>query len=490
MPLPLEPFASIPLDEPLLRHLLARHDARAAHLGKLWRYYRNPGVSLGEGRVRLAQECGLPPRLTGRWNPLDDDRFSTEREIVIENDIAWRIHTLVDFLAGRPVSILSAAPDERRRAEIQSLLDAVFEASGGGALLQDAALLASVYGHVDLLIRADALFEPARAGSPSIARALSRAGAVRLEPLEPTRAVPLVNPHDFRRLDAMILRYQREAHEVERVSPVRRLLSRRAEAPAPGSRRMIEVIEVHSADAWRRFEDEALVAEGAHRLGEVPVVHIQNIAQPFSWEGLSDVEPLIPLQDELNTRLSDRANRVTMQAFRMYLARGVDGFADAPIGPGQVFSTDNPDASIEVIGADAPSPSEEAHIEGLREALDKASSVTPIAAGVLRAGVGQLSSENALRVTLLGALAKTARKQATFGRALAHASRLILRAFDEAGVYRTTEQERAVRIVWPEPVPATERERLDGARARAELGVPRERVLASIGESPADPGVE
>ncbi len=39
---------------------------------------------------------------------------------------------------------------------------------------------------------------------------------------------------------------------------------------------------------------------------------------PLSYEGLSDVEPLIPLQDELNTRLSDRANRVTYQAFNMF----------------------------------------------------------------------------------------------------------------------------------------------------------------------------
>lgn len=488
MPLDLAPFADIPLTEALLEHLLERHDARAARLRKLWDYYRNPEVGSRAGRARLAQERGLPTRLTGRVDPLDDDRFGCEREIVVENDIAWRVHTLVDFLAGRPVSILSAAPDEAKRRDIQALLDEVFERSGGGALLQDAALLCSVYGHVDLLIRADALFSPARPGAPSLARAMARAADVRIEPLEPTRAIPLINPHDYRRLDAMILRFQRDAHEASRAPSVRRFLSRREGAPT--RRATIEVLEVHSANAWRRFEDGELAGEGAHHLGEVPVVHVQNVAQPFAWEGLSDVEPLIPLQDELNTRLSDRANRVTMQAFRMYLAKGLDGFADAPIGPGQVFATDNPDASVEVIGADAPSPSEEAHIEGLREALDKASSVTPVAAGVLRAGVGQLSSENALRVTLLGALAKTARKQATFGRALAHASRLILRAFDEAGIYRTEEADRAVRIVWPEPVPATERERLDGARARAELGVPRERVLASIGESPLDVGVE
>jgi hypothetical protein len=68
--------------------------------------------------------------------------------------------------------------------------------------------------------------------------------------------------------------------------------------------------------------------------GVVPVVHIQNLSQPFRYEGLSEVEPLIGLQDELNTRLSDRASRVTMSSFKMYLAKRLDGFENARVGPG------------------------------------------------------------------------------------------------------------------------------------------------------------
>ena len=55
------------------------------------------------------------------------------------------------------------------------------------------------------------------------------------------------------------------------------------------------------------------MAEGATALGGLPVVHVQNMPLPGSYEGLSDVEPLVALQYELNTRLSDRANRVTYQ---------------------------------------------------------------------------------------------------------------------------------------------------------------------------------
>ena len=113
MPFRLDPFDDIPLDQPLLEHLIARHEsAERPALERLWAYYRNPITGSRDGRVRLAQECGLPPRLRGRPPFLDDDRSPATREVVIENDIAWRIHALVDFLVGRPVSILSAAPDD------------------------------------------------------------------------------------------------------------------------------------------------------------------------------------------------------------------------------------------------------------------------------------------------------------------------------------------------------------------------------------------
>jgi hypothetical protein len=112
----------------------------------------------------------------------------------------------------------------------------------------------------------------------------------------------------------------------------------------------------------------------------LPVVHIQNIAQPFYYEGMSDVETLIPLQDELNTRLSDRANRITFQTFKMYLGKGIEGFEDKPVAPGRMWYTDNPEASIEEFGGDAATPSEALHIAEIREAMDKVSAVTPIVA--------------------------------------------------------------------------------------------------------------
>lgn len=193
------------------------------------------------------------------------------------------------------------------------------------------------------------------------------------------------------------------------------------------------------------------------------------------------------IQDELNTRLSDRAHRVTMQSFNMYLAKGLDGVSDLPVGPGRVWVTDNPEASVHAFGGDGDSPSEAKHVEELREAMDKASGVSPVVLGVVRARIGNLSSANALRITLFGVLTKTAQRRRSYGRGLARCAELVLGGLHALGVMETEPGERRVVLSWPDPLPTTEEERLRVARARLELGAEREDVLRALG---AERGVE
>ena len=120
------------------------------HFLKLWYYYTNPiydslatvssSSRIGESEryYRQAQEAGLPSRITGfvhtpgsgflSGRQLSDIR---RKEVVIENDIAWRINAAVDFLFGKPLSFVSKTPESQKRAEIEMLLKALFEANGG-----------------------------------------------------------------------------------------------------------------------------------------------------------------------------------------------------------------------------------------------------------------------------------------------------------------------------------------------------------------------
>ncbi|QDU72803.1 phage portal protein [Mucisphaera calidilacus] len=449
-------------DVDVLARRVAEHaEGREPWLRRLWAYYRNPVTPVeGPGglRHRSAQEVGLPERLR-----------SGQREVVTENDIAWRLHALVDFMFGKPVVIRSEAGSAGCRVFVERFLGSLFERSGGVGFFQNMALLGSVYGYVDVLVRVDDATRGGGGDSPE-----SLAGRLRLELAEAPRAVPTTDERDYRRLAGYAVRCR--------------------VGGGGGEGGVTERVEAWTSSGYGRFErvgekgSLAEVASAENVLGRVPVVHIQNLAQPLRYAGLSDVEPLIPLQDELNTRLSDRANRVTFQSFRMYLGKGIDRFTERPVGPGQMWSTDNPEASIESFGGDASSPSEEAHLSEVRDAMDKTSGVTPIAAGLIRGKVGNLTSENALRVILMGTLAKTDKKRVTYGDGLERVCELALHAADVLGWYRTETGDRRVRLEWPNVLPQSTSQVLSEARVKAELGVPRERLLDELGYG-AGPGL-
>ena len=107
---------------------------RRRRLVRLWSYYRNPmrmvaGVTdRSERPYRQAQEWGIPPRITGYEagiDPLHDGAALADierKEVVVENDIAWRIDTQVDYLFGRMPKIRSLAADESTRERIEELV--------------------------------------------------------------------------------------------------------------------------------------------------------------------------------------------------------------------------------------------------------------------------------------------------------------------------------------------------------------------------------
>ncbi len=447
------------------------------HFGRLWDYYQNPAVRAfrmagdeanGSGLVQ-AQEAGLPARITGRrYASTRETAFGKKvgdiqrKEVVIENDIAWRIGAMVDFLFGKGVRFVSCAADATRRQEIESILKAVFDANGGAGFFQDMAVLGSVYGFADCLVRPGELIMSrlGRTRRRDVAASsftasqfhavVQHAESIALELIEAPRALPILEESDYHTLRYYVQHFQQACNSVERggagiVSVVGGRSSSR-------QRRIITVTEVLGANAQQRYENGVLAAEGENALGFVPVVHIQNMAQPYYYEGVSDVEQLAALQDELNTRLSDRASRITMQAFKMYLAKGLDHFSDKTISPGRLWFTNNMEASIEAFGGDGDCPSEALHIAEVREAMDKISGVTPVVAGVLKNKLGNLTSGVALKMTFMGMMTKTARKQTTYGQGLKAIAQMALRILDLAGVYATSEDERAVDVVFANPL--------------------------------------
>ncbi|MEM9251013.1 MAG: phage portal protein [Planctomycetota bacterium] len=440
---------------------------------QLWRYYRQAGSSdrLGAGAAP-GPKGGLPVRL----RPAAERRLNATEapERVIENDIAWRIHGMVDFMVSRPPTIQSLVADPRRADAIERFLHRVIEDNGGQAFFHALALIGHIYGFVDTALRVDA--EPDR--------------PIAFDLIDAQASLPITNPNDYTDLLAYGICGDRVSAHTTQPSWLDRLRNGFCRTPdhLGESTHRIELLSDDTVQLLepRRHGGFRVVASDPNPLGVLPVVHIQNLHQPFAYEGLGEIEPLIGLQDELNTRLSDRAHRVTLQSFQMYLAKGIDGFADRPVAPGQMWTTDNPDASIQAFGGDASSPSEESHIREVREALDKASAISPLVTGQVRDRLGNLSSENALRIVTMGLVARTDKKRFAYGQGIRRLAGLALRAADLIGLFPNTPEERRLHIDWPDPMPLGQTDQLRNAQLKLELGVPRRRVLAELGYTAAE----
>ena len=401
---------------------------------------------------------------------------------------------------------------------METFLKFVFEANGGIGFFQDLALIGSVYGYVDVVVRlgdgnfgrgssapvkngrgqcqggrgAVPLSEVAASsrGYASAAQSerelLEAAKGCVLEIVEPTKAVPVLSEEDYRRLDAYMLNYQQDLNAVEEESVWRRVGRQLAGRPRGSERRArVERTQVWTPEEWLEFEGlpgERLIGRELNVLGRVPVVHIQNLTQPFFYEGLSEVEPLIPLQDELNTRLSDRANRVTFQSFKMYLGKGIDEVrgaasrAGADVGDGQPGGDDSGvrRGRGQPVGRGAHQRDPRCHGQDQRGYADR---------GGAAARQGGQPDQRKRPADCAAGLAREdgERKRVNYGAGIERLCELVLHAADVLGVLENRPEERTVRIDWPSPLPENEGERLRDAKLKLELGVPAAQVLTELG---------
>lgn len=478
----------IDLNPEYLARALEGLSAQTVRYRRLFAYYANPMRQVGEVSesserpYRLAQEWGMPSRLTGYRpgpDPLLDGLATNEqrKEVVVQNDIAWRIDTGVDYLFGKLPQFHSTAADPQLRDRIDAVLFALIQNAGGIRFLQQFALLGSIYGFADIAIT---LNPPSDAGTDAGLAPSSTPDAIArhisLQVLDPACGVALLDLADAQHVLAFV-HVQRIAAHREAAGPLTRLIERFS---AAGSNSDAQQLEIWTPNSWHRFVEGELIASGGNTLGAIPVVHVQNTAIPFTYAGASDVEPLIPLQDELNVRLSDRAHRIAMQSFKMYLGLNVD-LKESPPQPGRCWTKTITDADVKELGGDANCDCEDTHIAEIREAIDRVSGVPPVAAGAIRNRIGNLTSAAALRITLMSLLARTERKRALYGQGLAHACRIALCWLDAAGVFATPPEAREIEIHWPSPLPENDAEKLDEAKLKLDIGISKEVVLRELG---------
>jgi hypothetical protein len=231
-----------------------------------------------------------------------------------------------------------------------------------------------------------------------------------------------------------------------------------------GSDGTAEVVE-----RWTPTELEIVVARtttrrGANPYGFIPFVHVPNLPLANEPWGQSDLVDVIPINREIDERVSDQADVIRFHADPPVVFRGVTDHADLAVGPGTVWDIPS-DADVKLLEWQGQPVAVEEHIERLYRTLYEVTETPRSAFG----DSGRVLSGVALETELRPIVQRTLRKRAWWTRALRRRSTLVLelaRRFGTGqGVGRAGGSVRAqqaaplpvephrVRVLWPPMLP-------------------------------------
>jgi hypothetical protein len=218
-----------------------------------------------------------------------------------------------------------------------------------------------------------------------------------------------------------------------------------------GSDGTAEVVE-----RWTPSELEVVVSRTTTRreanpYGFIPFVHVPNLPLANEPWGQSDLVDVIPINREIDERVSDQADVIRFHADPPIIFRGVNDHADLPIGPGTVWDLPS-DADVKLLEWHGQSVAVGEHIERLYRTLYEVSETPRSAFG----DSGRLLSGVALETELRPIVQRTLRKRAWWTRALRRRSALVLalaRQFGPGGTAEVGLGGSRIRVLWPPMLP-------------------------------------
>jgi hypothetical protein len=202
------------------------------------------------------------------------------------------------------------------------------------------------------------------------------------------------------------------------------------------------------------------VYEGPNPFGFIPFIHVANLQPPNSSWGVSDLVDLVPLNRELDERMSDQADVIHYHADPPVVFRGVEEHSDLPVGPGTVWDLPR-DADVALLEWRGSAPAVQEHIERLMRAIYDITETPRTSFG----DSGRLLSGVALETELQPLLQRTLRKRVAWSAALRRCVRMMLLLAERFGSQGTFAPYRC-QIVWPPMLP-----RDDDADARRNLAL-------------------
>ncbi len=211
----------------------------------------------------------------------------------------------------------------------------------------------------------------------------------------------------------------------------------------------VEVVETWTADTLCLTVGGTVWREGPNPYGVIPFVHVPNLPAPNSVWGRSDLADVIPLNRELNERLSDQADVIRFHADPPVVFTGVESHDAVRVGPGTVWDLP-PGADVKLLEWRGAAPAVREHLELVLRALYETAETPRSAFG----DNGRQLSGVALETELRPLIQKTLRKRVVWTAALRRRARLIFQIAERVGLLpEGTARALRPRVIWPPLLP-------------------------------------
>jgi len=300
------------------------------------------------------------------------------------------------------------------------------------------------------------------------------AGRVRLVNVDPFNVFPTWAGDDLTLREVSLTGRLSAAEAAERYGVTSRE-SRVASDSGLGTRDSgptVATVEIWSDQRYRLVVGSETVHDGPNPYGFIPFVHVPNLQPPNSRWGISDLVDLIPLNRELDERMSDQADVIRYHADPPVVFKGVEEHSDLPVGPGTVWDLPR-DADVSLLEWRGNAPALQEHIDRVLRALYEVTETPRTSFG----DSGRLLSGVALETELQPLVQRTLRKRVSWSAALRRCNQMLLVLTERvSGLAPGTFAPYRSQIVWPPMLP-----RDDEAEARRNLALVEGGLLSHRG---------
>jgi SPP1 Gp6-like portal protein/uncharacterized protein DUF4055 len=220
-----------------------------------------------------------------------------------------------------------------------------------------------------------------------------------------------------------------------------------------GANGLAEVVERWTASELEVIVGRTTTRRGPNPYGGIPFVHVPNLPMANEPWGVSDLVDLIPINREINERISDEADVIRFHADPPIVFQGVTDHADLAVGPGTVWDLPS-DADVKLLEWHGQSVAVGEHIDRLYRSLYEVMETPRTAFGD---GGGALSGV-ALEMELRPIVQRTLRKRVWWTRALRRRSALVLElarryGIGKGGAALSRVEAQRIRVLWPPMLP-------------------------------------